>query len=346
MKFEQTLGIRLPIIQAPMAGVQGSRLTAAVSNAGGLGSLPCAMLSPGQLQEELSSLSSLTSAPFNLNFFCHKTPERAPAVEQAWRSLLAPYFTLFGIDPETVEEGAQRRPFDHVTADIIESARPAVVSFHFGLPAPDLLARVKGWGSIVLSSATTLVEAQWLIANGADAVIAQGLEAGGHRGHFLSSALAGQRSTKNLVAEIVQATQAPVIAAGGIATPDEAAAMLALGASAVQLGTAYLLCPEANTSDLHRAAIRQYRPQDTALTNVYSGRPARGIITRLMRDLGPLRHDVPAFPLASAAVTALRKAAESQGDHNFSPLWCGEAAPQFDGVSAGEVTRSFARYLS
>lgn len=340
--YREILGTRLPIIQAPMAGVQGSALAAAVSNAGGLGSLPCAMLSAQALAEELSKLRSLTSAPFNLNFFCHTSPQPDPSAERAWRALLAPYFEELGLDQDSIPDGPQRRPFDHAIADIIEPFKPAVISFHFGLPQADLLARVKSWGSRIVSSATTVAEAQWLQAQGVDAVIAQGLEAGGHRGHFLQPTLDGQLPLRDLLRAITTATDLPVIAAGGISTADDVREYLAAGAVAVQVGTAYLLCPQATTSELHRTAVKHVQPGGTALTNLYSGRPARGINTRLMRELGPMHTAAPAFPMASTAITALHTAAEAKGDSSFSPLWCGERGACCQEIDAGELTRQLA----
>lgn len=343
--YREILGTRLPIIQAPMAGVQGSALAAAVSNAGGLGSLPCAMLSAQALAEELSKLRSLTSGPFNLNFFCHTSPQPDPSAERVWRTLLAPYFEELGLDQGSIPDGPERRPFDHATADIIEAFKPAVVSFHFGLPQADLLARVKSWGSRVVSSATTVAEAQWLQAQGVDAIIAQGLEAGGHRGHFLQPALDGQMPLRDLLGAITAATDLPVIAAGGVATADDVRNCIEAGAMAVQVGTAYLLCPQATTSALHRSAIKFFQPGSTALTNLYSGRPARGITTRLMRELGPINKAAPAFPTASTAITALRAAAEAKGDSSFSPLWCGERGEWCEDIDAGELTRRLASAL-
>lgn len=339
MDITTLLGISLPIIQAPMAGVQSSALAAAVASAGGLGSLPCAMLSADALASELDSLRALTSAPINLNFFCHQPPQPKPEIDRAWLHLLEPYFDGLGLDVSKLEAGPQRRPFDQATADIIEAFKPAVVSFHFGLPEPALLARVKSWGSVVLSSATTVAEARWLQARGADAIIAQGLEAGGHRGHFLRPTLAGQLPMQNLVAAIVAATELPVVAAGGISNSAQVQRAMVAGASAIQLGTAYLLCPEATTSELHRAAIKNTKAGDTALTNVFSGRAARGIVNRLMREVGPMCAGAPTFPLASRAVTALRAAAEAKGDSGFSPLWGGEQVHACRELSAADITQ-------
>jgi len=333
------LDIDLPVIQAPMAGVQGSALAIAVSNAGGLGSLPGAMLDREGLRRELAAIRAGTQQPFNVNFFCHAEPVHDPAREWAWRELLAPYHREFGIDPAAVAGGSSRRPFDDAIADVVEPFRPPVVSFHFGLPPQPLLARVKSWGSFVVSTATTVEEALWLEAHGADAVIAQGLEAGGHRGHFLSQDVTLQAGTFALVPRIADAVRIPVIAAGGIADRRSVAAAFALGASAVQLGTAYLLCPEATTSALHRAALTSGAASRTALTNLFSGGLARGIVNRLMREIGPIQPLAPPFPLASTALAPLRSAAERAGSADFSPLWAGQAGKACRQVDAATLTR-------
>ena len=336
------LGIELPIVQAPMAGSQGSALAAAVSNAGGLGSLPCAMLGLDALRHELSALQRQTTRPYNVNFFCHQPPVPDVAREAAWRQRLAPYHAELGLDPEAPSGGAARVPFGPEAAAVLEIFRPPVVSFHFGLPAPELVQRVRAWGAKVLSSATTVDEARWLEAHGVDAVIAQGLEAGGHRGMFLSTDLAAQAGTMALVPQIVGAVKVPVIAAGGIASPQAVAAALALGAAGVQVGTTYLLCPEATTSPIHRTALKSRESQTTALTNVFTGRPARGIVNRLMRELGPMSEAAPAFPLATGAVTALRVKAEGLGSGDFSPLWAGQNTTGCREVSAAQMTQHLA----
>lgn len=337
----ELLGTELPIIQAPMAGVQDSALAIAVANAGALGSLPCGMLGADAIVREIETIRAATSQPFNLNFFCHSMPDPDTERQAGWQTLLAPYFRELGICVETAA-GASRQPFSHDIADAIEPLRPEVISFHFGLPSPDLLARVKAWGGRVLSSATTLAEARWLERNGADGVIAQGLEAGGHRGMFLSDDVSTQVGTLALVAQLVDAVTVPVIAAGGIADARGVRAALELGASAVQVGTAYLLCDEARTSVLHRQALQSSAADHTALTNLFSGRPARGIVNRVMRELGYLRADVPAFPHASAEITQLRKAAETLGQSDFSPLWAGQNASGCRAVPAAEITRALA----
>lgn len=322
-----------------MAGVQNHRLAVSVCNAGGLGSLPAAMLSLDALSSELTQLSTQTNKPYNVNFFCHVPPKFDPAREQIWRAALKPYYDELGIDANTIPTGPGRAPFTHEAAGVLEAFKPAVISFHFGLPAAELVARVKSWGSKIVSSATTVEEAVWLEAQGVDAVIAQGLEAGGHRGHFLDHDLSKQHGTFALLPQIVQAVTVPVIAAGGISDAAGVAAALALGASAVQVGTAYLLCSEATTSPLHRAALKN-AASHTALTNLFTGRPARGIVNRIMQELGPLSEKSPIFPLSTAAIAPLRAKAESMGSGDFSPLWSGQNATGCREISAAEMTKA------
>lgn len=335
------LDILPPIVQAPMAGVQNHRLAASVCEAGGLGSLPAAMLSLPDLQSELQALHQSTQNPYNVNFFCHAPPAPDDARQQAWHRTLAPYYRELGLDPETIPTGPGRVPFSAEAAHVLEAFRPAVVSFHFGLPSPELVARVKSWGSLVLSSATTVAEALWLQAHGADAIIAQGLEAGGHRGMFLTDELSTQVGTFALLPQIVQAVQLPVIAAGGISSAAGIAAAKALGAAGVQIGTAYLCSHEATTNALHRSALQSPAAQHTALTTLFSGRPARGIVNRLMRELGPLNAAAPAFPLATAAIAPLRAAAEAAGSSDFTPLWSGQNASGCRDLPAADITREF-----
>jgi nitronate monooxygenase len=331
---------KLPIIQAPMAGVQDHRLAVAVSNAGGLGSLPAAMLSLDALKAELTQICTKTDKPYNVNFFCHTPPVFSEAREATWRTALKPYYDELGLDANNIPTGPGRAPFTGETADVLEAFKPPVVSFHFGLPAADLLARVRRWGSKIISSATTVEEALWLEAQGVDAVIAQGLEAGGHRGHFLSHDLTQQMGTFALLPQIVQAVKIPVIAAGGIADAAGVKAALALGASAVQIGTAYMLCDEATTSPLHRVVLKSAASQHTALTNLFTGRPARGIINRLMRDLGAISDKSPEFPLATGAIAPLRAAAEKIGSSDFSPLWSGQNASGCREIGAAALTHA------
>jgi nitronate monooxygenase len=334
-------GIDLPIIQAPMAGAQGSALAIAVSNAGGLGSLGSAVLPPDALKKELTALAAGTSRPCNLNFFVHREPEYDAAREAAWRKALAPYYAELGVDPATIPGAAGRLRFDAAAIDLIEPFKPRVVSFHFGLPDHQLLTRVKAWGAKVISSATTVEEARYLESHGADAVIAQGYEAGGHRGMFLSDDLNTQIGTLALVRQVVRAVRVPVIAAGGIADAEGVAAAMALGASGVQVGTAYLLCPESTVTPVHRAALKDLDPP-TALTNVFTGRPARSIVNRLVREVGPISAAAPAFPLASTAIGPLRAKAEAAGSREFSPLWSGQNR-RVHSLSAADLTRELSQ---
>ncbi|MCH1930835.1 nitronate monooxygenase [Shewanella sp. A25] len=341
-RLTQLFGIPLPIIQAPMAGVQGSALAIAVSNAGGLGSLPCAMLSLEALETELKLIRQHTSNPINVNFFCHSEPPAQVDKQAAWLGQLAPYFSQFNLDPNTQNTGAQRTPYSKAQAEILAKYKPEVVSFHFGLPNEELLLEIKSWGAKVISTATTVEEALWLEARGIDAIIAQGLEAGGHRGHFLSEDLTQQLGTFSLLPQVIAAVDIPVIAAGGIVDATTVRAAMAMGASAVQVGTAYLLCPECNTSAIHRRALQSEAAQHTALTNLFSGRPARGIVNRFMDEMGFINHAVPDFPLASSAVAGLRSVAESKELADFSPLWCGQNASGCRAIPAAELTQELA----
>jgi nitronate monooxygenase len=343
--LRKLLGLELPVIQAPMAGVQASALAIAVSNAGGLGSLPCAMLGLDALKSELEALKAHAHGPCNVNFFCHAPPAPDAAREAGWRAALAPYYKEYGIDAAAIPAGPGRAPFSQDAADVLEGFKPAVVSFHFGLPSPELLQRVKSWGAKVLASATTVDEARWLEARGVDAVIAQGMEAGGHRGIFLSEDLSTQVGTFALLPQVVRAVKVPVIAAGGIASAEGVAAAVGLGAAGVQIGTAYLLCPEATTSAVHRAALKSEAARHTAVTNVFTGRPARGIVNRIIREQGPISAAAPAFPLATAAIAPLRAKAEAQGRGDFSPLWSGQNASGCKEIPAAQLTRALAARL-
>ena len=297
------------------------------------------MLDVDGIRTELAAIRAQTTRPFNVNFFCHTEPKPDAERDLIWRVALSPYFAEYGLDPNDIQAGPGRSPFNAEMADVLEEFKPAVVSFHFGLPSRDLLARVRAMGAKILSSATTVDEARWLEAHGVDAVIAQGLEAGGHRGIFLSDDLSTQMGTLALVPQIVAAVKVPVIAAGGIADSKGIAAAMALGAAGVQIGTAYLLCPEATTSALHRAALKSDRARLTAVTNVFTGRPARGIVNRIIRELGPMSAAAPAFPLALPAVLPLRAKAESLGRDDFSPLWAGQNASGCREISAADLTR-------
>ena len=314
-------GIQHPLLLAPMAGSAGSGLAIAVAKAGGLPAIPCALISADQMRADIGVVRQQAPGPVNVNFFCHTPPAPDPAREAAWRGRIE---ALYGPIPDG-PDGAQRRPFDEAACAVVEELRPEVVSFHFGLPEAPLLARVKAVGAKIIASATTVEEAVSLEQRGVDAIIAQGAEAGGHRGMFLSLDTATQIGTFSLVPLVVDAVEVPVIAAGGVSDGRAMAAALLLGASAVQVGTAFLRSPEALTSPIHRQALKD--GGSTAMTNVISGRPARGFTTRLVRDVGPINPDAPEFPLASNTIATLRKAAEAEGKPDFSPVWAGQSFP-------------------
>ena len=334
--------IEYPIILAPMAGAMDAELVAAVSAAGGLGSLPCAMLTPTRLRDQFAQIRAITSKPVNVNFFCHAAPVPNNAREARWRDTLKPYYEELGIDPTAPVPTSNRAPFDAAFCEVIEELRPQIVSFHFGLPADELVRRVKDAGCRVISSATTTAEAIWLEQRGVDAVIAQGFEAGGHRGMFLTDNIAAQVGTFALVPQIVDNVKVPVIAAGGIGDARGITAALALGACGVQIGTAYLHCPEAKIAAPHRAAMKSAHDDATAITNLMTGRPARGFVNRIMREVGPISDVVPQFPLAAGALAPLRANAEASGSGAFSPMWSGQAAALGREMAAGELTKRLA----
>lgn len=335
-------GIELPIIQAPMAGPVFSDMVVAVAEAGGLGSLPCATMDEAKVRTELGIIRQQTSRPINVNFFCHTPPVADAAREAAWRKRLRPYYEEFGLDPDGPVPASNRTPFDESLCLLVEEFRPEVVSFHFGLPDAPLLERVRAAGAKIISSATTVDEARWLEDRGCDAIIAQGFEAGGHRGIFLGDDLSTQMGTFALVPQVVDAVQVPVIATGGISDARGIVAALALGAAAVQIGTAYMFTPEARLAAPHRAALHGRAAEETALTNLFTGRPARGIMNRVMREVGPLSEVAPQFPLAGGALTPLRAVTEKAGSGDFMSLWSGQAAALCRDMPAGELTRRLA----
>jgi nitronate monooxygenase len=331
-----------PILLAPMAGIMDADLAISAAQGGALGSLPCAMLSVEKAREQVNIIRQRVSAPLNMNFFCHRAVEADPKREARWKLRLAPYYEELGLDPAAPVNAANRAPFDAAMCALVEELKPEVVSFHFGLPDQALLRRVKAAGCIVISSATIVKEAIWLEENGVDAVIAQGAEAGGHRSTFLTDNMAEQPGTFALVPQMVDAVKVPVIAAGGIADARGIAAAFALGAAAVQLGTAYLLCPEATLSAVHRQALKNLKDNGTAITNVFSGRPARGIVNRLIREVGPMSPLAPAFPLAGSAIAPLRKKSEAMGSEDFAQMWSGQSGRLCRELPAGELTRQLA----
>jgi len=339
------LGIEHPLVLAPMAGLGTVELAASVCAGGGLGSLGCVGLQPELVMKAVDKLRRLTGKPINTNFFCHSVARADRAREANWRDRLAPYCNELGLDPSLAAGQSEILPFDDALCRAVEQVKPEIVSFHFGLPAP-ALARVKAAGCRVMATATTIAEARWLEARGADVIIAQGCEAGGHRGMFLAVNLeeeaASQPSTLPLVPQIADAVRVPIIAAGGIADGRGIAAAFALGAAGVQIGTAYLFCPEAAISPLYRDALRQARADTTVVTDVFTGRPARALSNRLTRELGPLHGVTPDFPTAMLALAPLRRKAEQQGSREFSPQWAGQAAPLGREMPAEALTRALA----
>jgi nitronate monooxygenase len=331
-----------PIVQAPMAGVQDADLVIGAAQGGALGSLPCAMLSVEKAREQVNIIRQRVSAPVNLNFFCHTAVDADPKREAGWKQRLAAYYQEFGLDPAAPINAANRAPFDAAMCELIEELKPEVVSFHFGLPEASQMKRIKAAGCIVIASATIVREAIWLEENGADAIIAQGAEAGGHRGMFLTENIAEQPGTFALVPQVVDAVKVPVIAAGGIADGRGIAAAFALGAAGVQIGTAYLHCPESKIIPPHRAALATAPDDSTVITNVMTGRPARGVPNRVMREVGPISPDAPAFPHAATALSPLKAAAEKLGRVDFTNLWAGQAVRMRHDLPAADLTRVLA----
>jgi nitronate monooxygenase len=338
-RLTDLIGIEVPIVQAPMAGCNGADLVVAVAQAGGLGSLPTALFDAAGIGEEMRSIRDRTSAPINLNFFCHTEPEEDAARMERWLGSLAAYYAELGVEPPRTIERGGRSAFDAAMCEIVEELRPEVVSFQFGLPDESLVTRVKAAGAVVFSTATTAAEARWLAERGCDVVVAQGAEAGGHRGTFLGADVSSQVGTMALVPQVVDTVEVPVVAAGGIGDGRGVAAAMVLGADGVQIGTGFLRCPEAMTSALHRAALTAAADDATALTNVFTGRPARGIVNRIVAEMGPMSPDAPAFPLGALAVGPLRAAAETAGISDFSPLWSGQAAALARDIPAGDLVR-------
>jgi nitronate monooxygenase len=341
-RFSKLFGIELPIIQAPMAGSALSDMVVAVSQAGGLGSLACALLSVEDARKELETIRQRTSRPINANFFCHQPPREDHAREINWRRRLDAYYIQLQADSNAPVPNSARAPFDDKMCDLVAQFQPEVVSFHFGLPEKNLFLRVKSTGAKILSSATSVDEARWLEEQGCDAIIAQGFEAGGHRGTFLTEDVSTQVGTMALVPQVVDAVKVPVIAAGGIADARGILAAFALGAAAVQLGTAYLSCPEARISPLHRQALKDAKDNETAITNLFTGRPARAIVNRFMREVGPMSDVAPEFPLAAGTLAPLRAKSEVAGSVDFTPLWSGQAARLSRELPAAELTRQLA----
>ena len=329
----ELLGITHPIIQAPMSGFSSPALVAAVSNAGALGSLGCATLATQTARDHVEQIRRASNRPFNLNFFVHPAPHIDVNVAHRMRARLSRYYDEF--DVGSVPEPSVPFPhFDDKRLQLILDVRPRVVSFHFGLPPADTLKRIKQTGAVVLSSATTVAEARKLQAEGADGIIAQGFEAGGHRGTFTEGDGAGLIGTMALVPQVADAVRVPVIAAGGIADGRGIAAAFALGASGVQIGTAFLGCPEAAVPAIHRDALHRAADEDTRLTRAFTGRPARALRNRLIDEMGD--SEVLEFPAQISLMRPLFQADSDTARAAFLPLWAGQAAPLVRDLSAAE----------
>lgn len=338
-RFAKLIGCPIPIVLAPMGGVSTVDLAVAVSGAGGLGSLAMAGTDARGLRNIIETMKDRTPNPYNLNFFAHSMPASDSDRDREWLKKLRPLFEELEI-PAPAELKAALEPFGNLHCAVIEEMKPPIVSFHFGLPPANLVSRIKAAGTTILSSATTVAEARWLEANGADAVIAQGLEAGGHRGMFRNEDMASQMGTLSLVPQVADAVKIPVIAAGGIADGRGIAAALMLGADAVQIGTGFLRCPEAETNTIYRKALDE--AEETVVTNVISGRPSRVIPNRLVRELGPISLDAPAFPKGFGPSGSLRKASEANGSGDFSPFYCGQSFSLGRSTQAAVLTRVLA----
>ena len=341
-KLLDLLQIEIPIIQAPMAGSDSVALARSVCSAGALGSLACALLGADRIRDAARAIRQDMQRPFNLNFFCHAMEPPDSAALERWKSFLRPLYERLALDIDAVPESRLRLPFDEEVCEVVEEALPEVVSFQFGLPAARLIDRLKKRGIKVLGAATSTQEAKWLEDHGCDAIIAQGSEAGGHRAMFLETNVAAQVGLFALLPQVVDAVSVPVIAAGGIADARGIVAAFALGGCGVQIGTAYLLCPEAEISPSYRRALENVADTGTAITNLFSGRPARGIANRYMNEAGPLSEAAPAFPYAATFVAPLRAASERAGSLDYMQLWAGQAAQLATAMPADELTRKLA----
>lgn len=332
-RFLTLTGARLPLVQAPMANFAGSALAIAALKAGAVGSLACAVLSPDQAAAEIATIRAAAPGPINVNFFCHKLGPQPD--ETAWHAALAPFYQAEGVAPPA-QPPVLRKPFDAAMAEMIETVRPEIVSFHFGLPERGLLDRVRATGARIFGNATNVMEARFLAEAKVDAIVAQGFEAGGHAGHFL----VGHRpiGVLALVRQILKDVDLPVIAAGGIADERAARGAIAAGAAAVQVGTAYLRAPETTTSAVHRKLLAEAGPEDSVFTNLFSGGLARGLRNRLTEALGPVSELAPPFPYASAALAQLRAKAEAESRGDYSPLWAGQGAGLAGDGPAEELT--------
>jgi nitronate monooxygenase len=347
-QFLSRLNLQHPIVLAPMAGVVTPALAAAVSNAGGLGSLGFGSSTAQQALEAIKQTQALTSKPFNVNVFCHTPPQRNAAQEAAWIKHLVPLFEQVGATPPaTLDETYKSFHEDEDMFNVLLAQRPAVVSFHFGLPAPHKLKALRDAGIYTMATATCVEDALQIQQAGVDAIVAQGIEAGGHRGIFNPEGNDERYSTAVLVSQLVRRTRLPVIAAGGVMNGQGIRAMLALGAAAAQLGTAFILCPESSASAAYKANLKSARAVHTRLTASLSGRPARGLVNALITHGEAAGSPAPAaYPLAYHAARQLNAAAAKLGNHEFAAHWAGQGAPLAKELPAADLVLELAKELA
>lgn len=342
------LGIRTPVIQAPMSGTSTPELAAAVSNAGGLGSIGLAANSVDTARDAIARTRSMTSSPFNVNFFCNETPSADPVIESIWLNYLNPLFNEFDATPPSGLSEPYISFKDNVAMqDMVLQEKPPIVSFHFGLPSPELIQELKAADITLMATATTLAEAQHIEATGVDYIVAQGVEAGGHRGVFDPHDKDQGLTTLALVQLLTARIKCPVIAAGGIMDGRGIRAALELGACAAQMGTAFILCPESAASDAYRNVLASDKALHTRITAVASGRPARGIVNRLHTSIDtPGRPALPAFPICYTATKALQHAATASGNADFASHWAGQGAPLARAMPAAELVETLVREIN
>jgi len=336
------LGIRYPLIQAPMAGSSTPELAIAASRSGAMGSIAAAMLNPEQLRDHCRHVRDNSNGQYNVNFFAHAAPTLDPAKDAAMQDLLDPAYKALEL-PDVPAASIPFPSFDQHQLALMLSEKPTVVSFHFGLPDKKSVQALKHAGIKILCSATCVAEARDLDANGVDAIIAQGFEAGGHRGTFSKPYEKGEIGTMALVPQVVDAVRVPVIAAGGIADGRGIAAALALGADGVQIGTAFLRCPESATNSTYRAALTNAGDAQTRITHAFSGRPARGIENRYIAEMAGKEDLLPDFPIPNSLTGPMRAASGKANSPDYMSLWSGQAGPLSRDLPAGELVETLIR---
>ena len=341
-ELNDLLGIKHPIIQAPMAGSTNPELVGAVSNAGGLGSHGCARMSTKELIDTVEKTRAITQLPFNLNFFAHSEPGETPDEDARMESIVADSYQSRGIDGPEANHQPMYYIFDDDYLSVLLEIKPAVVSFHFGSPSTSMLSALRDAGCVSLCSATTVAEARFLADRGIDAVIAQGWEAGGHRGGFHTTYEDFGIGTLALVPQIVDAVEVPVIAAGGIADARGIAAAFMLGASGVQLGSAFLSCPESSISDSYRTEIRNAQDEDTRLSRAFSGRPCRTRNNAYVEKMAQHRIRFPDFPRMYKYSVPLMHSSAANNDSDFSFILYGQAAALNCELPASELVEKLA----